>query len=174
MHAAAHLQRSHHALVAPKRPSCGMTSSKQLMFSEPCKLLHQHTADCSCCSPKPCICPALSVLAKSSRLDCHSCLRGASVRAPSGRSRAITPVTAYLPPAAPPASADVVQAFKRLQNGSDVRGVALAGTADPSVVQDCSHDVINTALHACMYANACVVSNLARYSCCWRCLCGML
>ncbi|WIA15225.1 hypothetical protein OEZ85_001902 [Tetradesmus obliquus] len=74
MHAAAHLQRSHHALVAPKRQTYGMTS----------------------------------------------------VRGPCSRSRAVTPVTAYLPPAAPPASADVAQAFKRLQNGSDVRGVALA------------------------------------------------
>jgi hypothetical protein len=53
------------------------------------------------------------------------------VRAPCTRSRVITPVTAYLPPAAPPASADVTQAFKRLQNGSDVRGVALAGEFTP-------------------------------------------
>jgi hypothetical protein len=65
-------------------------------------------------------------------------LFGTPVRAPCSRSRAITPVTAYLPPAAPPASADVAQAFKRLQNGSDVRGVALAGELGlAAVLYDC-------------------------------------
>eukprot|EP00882_Tetradesmus_deserticola_P014684 GHRQ01015624.1.p1 GENE.GHRQ01015624.1~~GHRQ01015624.1.p1 ORF type:complete len:589 (+),score=228.84 GHRQ01015624.1:649-2415(+) len=63
----------------------------------------------------------------------RQCVTSAAARAPRCRSRVITAVTAYLPPAAPPAAADVAHAFKRLQNGSDVRGVALAVTPTDTI-----------------------------------------
>eukprot|EP00882_Tetradesmus_deserticola_P013250 GHRQ01014052.1.p1 GENE.GHRQ01014052.1~~GHRQ01014052.1.p1 ORF type:complete len:290 (+),score=96.80 GHRQ01014052.1:649-1518(+) len=63
----------------------------------------------------------------------RQCVTSAAARAPRCRSRVITAVTAYLPPAAPPAAADVAHAFKRLQNGSDVRGVALAVNSSDTI-----------------------------------------
>lgn len=141
MHAAAHLQRSHHALVAPKRQTYGMTSGKLLIaasYATCCSRLLYHAADSSICSPKPGMRAAVDMDASSHHLTRLSSAFLVSVRGPCSRSRAVTPVTAYLPPAAPPASADVAQAFKRLQNGSDVRGVALAGERQLSCIRACS------------------------------------
>ncbi|GBF99435.1 phosphoglucomutase [Raphidocelis subcapitata] len=60
-----------------------------------------------------------------------ACARGCAVRRPAAR-RAVPRVAAYLAAGPTAATADTLAAFKRLQNGSDIRGVGLK--ADPSHV----------------------------------------
>jgi hypothetical protein len=58
------------------------------------------------------------------------CAWGTSARRPAAR-RAVPRVAAYLAAGPTAATADTLAAFKRLQNGSDIRGVALQGEVHP-------------------------------------------